>query len=310
MKKGHSYIRPQDVSRYMQQRKENRIEVSPSGVCVYILRQGDDVEKRSQYKAGRLFIPPSLSRAVPSLPPPQVYFQSGAAKPQFTRAIVIAEIIRKKSVEDVVEETLRRHRGKEQGKKPPQCEVCGMTDKSQLQRCSRCKTTWYCGRSHQVEDWSRHEKTCLLPHEQASKRLSEETLSRGNGQSGTSIGKGQQGSAASGDQGEIGVDEGIEIEGSIMSLQCPLSLSRIEEPVKGKQCKHARCFDLSSFLYLSAQSWVWQCPICDRPISPHELQIDEPFRKVLKDAPEVGTSHPFSLSLYFLSLCLPASACL
>ncbi|CAM6014181.1 unnamed protein product [Sphagnum balticum] len=39
----------------------------------------------------------------------------------------------------------------------PTCAVCG---KVAMQRCSRCKTEWYCGRDCQVSVWKTHKKAC------------------------------------------------------------------------------------------------------------------------------------------------------
>ena len=39
------------------------------------------------------------------------------------------------------------------------CLVCGKTD--MLMRCSACKTAFYCSRSCQVVDWSRHCEECV-----------------------------------------------------------------------------------------------------------------------------------------------------
>ena len=42
----------------------------------------------------------------------------------------------------------------------PKCEQCGSVA---VQRCSRCKTAWYCGRECQVKAWKvSHKATCDL----------------------------------------------------------------------------------------------------------------------------------------------------
>jgi hypothetical protein len=39
------------------------------------------------------------------------------------------------------------------------CSVCGSAAKD---RCSLCKSAWYCGRACQVKDWSKHKPICTL----------------------------------------------------------------------------------------------------------------------------------------------------
>nr|XP_022909776.1 zinc finger MYND domain-containing protein 10 [Onthophagus taurus] len=38
------------------------------------------------------------------------------------------------------------------------CEKCG---NSAIQRCSKCKSVWYCGKQCQVDDWSKHKVHCI-----------------------------------------------------------------------------------------------------------------------------------------------------
>jgi hypothetical protein len=56
----------------------------------------------------------------------------------------------------------------------------------------------------------------------------------------------------------------------IISLQCPLTLTRIRTPARSKNCKHAQCFDLDSFLSLSRNPddlWQIRCVYCNEYIT-------------------------------------------
>ena len=45
----------------------------------------------------------------------------------------------------------------------PKCEECG---KPALQRCSKCKHSWYCSRDCQLRQWKKHKKLCAIMGEQ------------------------------------------------------------------------------------------------------------------------------------------------
>ena len=38
------------------------------------------------------------------------------------------------------------------------CQVCGVTEN--LKQCSKCRQISYCGKEHQIQDWTEHKKTC------------------------------------------------------------------------------------------------------------------------------------------------------
>jgi hypothetical protein len=48
----------------------------------------------------------------------------------------------------------------------PKCANCGVTA---VQRCSRCKNEWYCGRACQVKNWKLHKSICDLHAEVAAR---------------------------------------------------------------------------------------------------------------------------------------------
>eukprot|EP01012_Entosiphon_sulcatum_P019578 TRINITY_DN24493_c0_g1_i1.p1 TRINITY_DN24493_c0_g1~~TRINITY_DN24493_c0_g1_i1.p1 ORF type:complete len:724 (-),score=71.82 TRINITY_DN24493_c0_g1_i1:6-2177(-) len=69
---------------------------------------------------------------------------------------------------------------------------------------------------------------------------------------------------------------------------CPITGSRIEIPVRGRHCKHLRCFDLRSFLFVHDPHNIpddatdngvvcvpsWPCPFCNQPIRSCDLVVD------------------------------------
>lgn len=75
-------------------------------------------------------------------------------------------------------------------------------------------------------------------------------------------------------------DDEIEavIPGITVKLTCPISLMKIEIPVRGRGCNHLQCFDLSSYLQVNKQTRVfnarWKCPECPLLIRPEDLLID------------------------------------
>eukprot|EP00808_Paulinella_micropora_P003154 g43543.t1 len=151
-----------------------------------------------------------------------------------------------------------------------ECAVCKNRDEDKLLRCSRCRTTWYCGPEHQKIDWPNHEPVCrspppVKPPSSPTPPVKKEPLVKKEK-----------------DHTEEGLMEGD----ALLSLACPLSLRRIDRPAKGLKCDHTRCFDLSTFIMYCEQSWIWQCPICDQAIAPSELILDQTLERILKEAPE------------------------
>lgn len=52
--------------------------------------------------------------------------------------------------------------------------------------------------------------------------------------------------------------EDIETSNIVASLHCPLSMVRLSNPVKGKDCSHFQCFDAEFMLRYSKQTGIWQ----------------------------------------------------
>ena len=69
-----------------------------------------------------------------------------------------------------------------------------------------------------------------------------------------------------------------------VSLKCPLSLVPISTPVRGKDCTHIQCFDLTNYLDFTRRSTKFNCPVCNKKdASPSSLIIswfiDEALKK-------------------------------
>ena len=70
---------------------------------------------------------------------------------------------------------------------------------------------------------------------------------------------------------------------STVSLVDPISLLRIQTPVKTDGCKHANSFDLKTHCSMFAGKAIWKCPICDCDAKPNLLKIDGWLEGVLKE---------------------------
>ncbi|XP_019421531.1 PREDICTED: E4 SUMO-protein ligase PIAL2 isoform X2 [Lupinus angustifolius] len=79
------------------------------------------------------------------------------------------------------------------------------------------------------------------------------------------------------------VDSDI-IEGhSQISLNCPISFTRIKTPVKGRSCKHFQCFDFDNFINISSRKPSWRCPHCNQSVNYADIRLDRNMVDVLKD---------------------------
>ncbi|XP_043716562.1 E4 SUMO-protein ligase PIAL1-like isoform X3 [Telopea speciosissima] len=77
------------------------------------------------------------------------------------------------------------------------------------------------------------------------------------------------------------------IEGpSRISLNCPISHTRIRTPVKGHLCKHHQCFDYDNFLEINSRRPSWRCAHCNQSVCYTDICIDQNMVKVLKEAAE------------------------
>ncbi|VDK35969.1 unnamed protein product, partial [Dibothriocephalus latus] len=68
-----------------------------------------------------------------------------------------------------------------------------------------------------------------------------------------------------------------------VSLLCPLTLTRIEIPVRSVSCDHLQCFDLSSYLTINKKRPRWSCPVCSSPAPFRDLRRDDLFVQLIAD---------------------------
>ncbi|KAJ2467458.1 E3 SUMO-protein ligase pli1 [Coemansia sp. RSA 2322] len=78
-------------------------------------------------------------------------------------------------------------------------------------------------------------------------------------------------------------DDELVSTGALVSLKCPLGLSRIKTPSRSTFCQHVQCFDCEIFIQLSRKLPVWKCPVCSIVIkSWRELIVDGYFEAILQ----------------------------
>ena len=91
-------------------------------------------------------------------------------------------------------------------------------------------------------------------------------------------------------------DDGLETTSVSLSLRCPLNLSRIVRPMKGKTCNHIQCFEGHSVFTLvgNRMDGKFACPICSEMLRiPMDLVCDTYFMELLNSVP----SHCNSITL-------------
>lgn len=70
---------------------------------------------------------------------------------------------------------------------------------------------------------------------------------------------------------------------TIMSLQCPISYTRMKLPVKTRKCDHLQCFDAYWFLHSQKQVPTWECPVCSKEVDLNSLATSEYVLEILKN---------------------------
>ncbi|KAL6181889.1 hypothetical protein ACLB2K_048537 [Fragaria x ananassa] len=77
------------------------------------------------------------------------------------------------------------------------------------------------------------------------------------------------------------------VEGpSRISLNCPISFTRIQTPVKGHLCKHLQCFDFRNYITMNIRRPRWCCPHCDQYVCYLDIRVDQNIVKVLREVGE------------------------
>lgn len=71
--------------------------------------------------------------------------------------------------------------------------------------------------------------------------------------------------------------DGLTVSSMKVSLRCPLALTRIRTPVKGKRCQHVQCFDLQNFLEYSRRSSKFDCPVCNKSTAYPPMLVISPY---------------------------------
>lgn len=77
-------------------------------------------------------------------------------------------------------------------------------------------------------------------------------------------------------------DEELMTTSTIMTLQCPISYSRMEYPVKSIYCHHLQCFDALWFIESQKQVPTWKCPVCQKSIYISDLAICEFVQEIIQ----------------------------
>lgn len=68
-----------------------------------------------------------------------------------------------------------------------------------------------------------------------------------------------------------------------VSLKCPISNLRMNYPAKSIYCDHLQCFDAGGFIASNEKKTTWHCPLCHKPCSYDDLQIDVYFLSIVKN---------------------------
>lgn len=85
-----------------------------------------------------------------------------------------------------------------------------------------------------------------------------------------------------------------------LKLLCPLTMERVEVPVRGENCQHLQCFSLEAFLVsnskMSAFNNRWVCPICSLVLRPIDLRVDAFVETIAKDTSASGDADEVAIT--------------
>lgn len=86
-------------------------------------------------------------------------------------------------------------------------------------------------------------------------------------------------------------DDEIEcLTSDTMRLRCPVSMDKIERPVRGRQCGHLQCYSLDAYLTSNRQMRAfnnrWVCPVCSLVLRPTDLCVDGFVERILSQTRE------------------------
>lgn len=92
-------------------------------------------------------------------------------------------------------------------------------------------------------------------------------------------------------QASGGADEEIQcLSNDKLQLQCPITMARIDDPVRGERCQHFQCFSLEAYIISNQQIRAfnnrWVCPVCSLVLRPSDLLRDEYVARVLRETAE------------------------
>eukprot|EP01053_Blabericola_migrator_P002274 Blabericola_migrator_1__2273@NODE_1629_length_4140_cov_9_186840_g1061_i0_p1_GENE_NODE_1629_length_4140_cov_9_186840_g1061_i0NODE_1629_length_4140_cov_9_186840_g1061_i0_p1_ORF_typecomplete_len823_score93_94zfMIZ/PF02891_20/2e02zfMIZ/PF02891_20/1_7e03zfMIZ/PF02891_20/6_6e17PINIT/PF14324_6/9_6e07PINIT/PF14324_6/5_9e02zfNse/PF11789_8/4e03zfNse/PF11789_8/1_2e05PHD/PF00628_29/0_00015PHD/PF00628_29/41Zf_RING/PF16744_5/0_19Zf_RING/PF16744_5/4_5PHD_4/PF16866_5/0_013PHD_4/PF16866_5/13zfDi19/PF05605_12/0_1 len=91
-------------------------------------------------------------------------------------------------------------------------------------------------------------------------------------------------------QGDEDDDVGVVASTLRVKLICPITLTKIQTPVRGRKCAHLQCYDLMSYLQVTKATRAfnnrWKCVECNTITKPKDLVVDTYFQKLLKTTEE------------------------
>ena len=70
---------------------------------------------------------------------------------------------------------------------------------------------------------------------------------------------------------------------TLISLKCPISITRMRYPVRSNNCRHIECFDALWYLESQKQIPVWTCPICRTTCKINDLVICELLCEIIEE---------------------------